>query len=89
MPTVSFPYVLIHIAMHSFCTNPMEDMDILEKLRVLNSESQALLVALHQLNNSFDNCAELVKCMGCISSRIKKAMLLYRDILDSSVDACT
>lgn len=64
----------------------MEDVDILEKLRILNSESCALLETLHQLNNSFDNCTELLRCMGCISSRINKALLLYKDILNSSGD---
>ena len=62
----------------------MSDIDVLQKLKELNSESKDLLEKVENLNKSFDNCTDLVANMGSISARIKKAVVLYNDILASS-----
>lgn len=62
----------------------MGDVDILGKLKELNIESKTLLKKIEGLSRSFSSCQELVISMNSISTRVKKAMELYNDILESS-----
>ena len=63
-----------------------ESSDVLERLRELNAESRSLLRSIVQLNDAFNSCLDLVSAMNNVAGRIRRASILYNEILGSELE---